>query len=60
VYRAKEPARSQLKRYVKEQFDEHKNINRLKFHQVEYRFRQGKNKFEMIKECGSIDGITLR
>lgn len=49
AYKAKEPVRTQLKTYIRNQFDEHKNIPRLKFHQIEYRLRQGRNKFSMIK-----------
>jgi len=32
----------------------------MKFHQIEYRLRSGKNKLSMIQQAGKIDGISLK
>lgn len=49
VYKTPEPARTQLSTYVRKEFNEHKGIPRMKFHQIEYRLRKGKNMFAMVK-----------
>lgn len=44
-----EPAQSHLRSYVRTELNTHKNIPRIKFHQIEYRLRKGRNMFAMIK-----------
>ena len=55
-----EPAKTQMTNYVKTEFDKYKTLPRMKFHQIEYRLRSGKNKLLMIQQCGRIDNISLR
>ena len=46
--------------YVRTEFEKYKTLPRMKFHQIEYRLRSGKNKLLMIQQCGKIDNISLR
>jgi hypothetical protein len=58
VYKCPEPIKSQLAIYVRKEFLAYKDLPRLKFHQIEYRLRSGKNRFAMIKNSGQIDNIS--
>jgi hypothetical protein len=32
----------------------------MRFHQIEYRLRSGKNRLAMIQQAGKIDGINFK
>lgn len=60
VYKLEEPARSQMASFVRTEFEKYKTLPRIKFHQIEYRLRSGKNKLQMIQQCGKIDSISWK
>lgn len=60
MYKLEEPAKSQMSTFVREEFEKYKDLPRMRFHQIEYRLRSGKNRLAMIQQAGKIDGINFR
>jgi hypothetical protein len=58
VYSRPEPLRTNLTIHVRQQFETHKNIPRMRFHQIEYQLRKGRNSLAMMKST-SIDNISF-
>lgn len=57
VYSKPEPLRTNLSKHVKEQFEIHRVIPRMRFHQIEYQLRKGRNSLNMMKNT-NIDNIS--
>lgn len=58
VYSRPEPLRSKLADYTRSAFEAHKSIPRMRFHQIEYQLRKGRNRLAMMKNT-SIDNISF-
>lgn len=52
------PLRANLQNYIRGQFEQHRDIARIKFHKIEYQMRVGRNKLNMMKSTG-MDNISL-
>jgi hypothetical protein len=54
-----DPLRSNLRTHVRDRFEKNRDIPRIKFHQIEYQMRLGRNQLYMAKSTG-IDNISFK